>query len=508
VEYVRGSTVDFDDATINSISEGGGEAGNKYGTAATIYPTMYYSSDNRDAMAQYLFGTTYYVGGKPTIYDDGLNWTTHRMLTAGDQLKVNGAIFVTMPAAEQEVVVDAVAGLFERQEADVSDALALTDTTIYLTLYGKVGQAAADGWKAAIETQVGLLYADKTYADLTATEKQVVIAVADPAGLFYISLAGSAVYGEIGFRNGVAAAMYPTLAEAKAQSRYSKSYEDLDPATEAPYVNNDVYEALDSYYADDTARTAARDYIAAYYMSLGYVTSATYSTLNYVEKARVDQAVAGAIPSGSMKEGDYIDFLAVPGAVLKFVAEMSDALALDKSTLYNALYYNVSPTAAEGWEEDVSENGVHSTQAYYRWLSKETVSQSAAMATTVQLSEGEFYIKIENPNDYTIEIDKLRVYVRTTAGTSAEMVDAARQSLTNIYVPANEEVMVKVVASTNTVSVITWLVTAGKDTTTAQTLAAEVWTKIQNGTVAWTITAEVQASYGDEILNDTYTLTT
>ncbi|MBM4445533.1 MAG: hypothetical protein FJ020_09610, partial [Chloroflexi bacterium] len=43
VSYAKGNSVDFNDATLNQIAEGGGEAGYKFGLAATLYPTYRYS---------------------------------------------------------------------------------------------------------------------------------------------------------------------------------------------------------------------------------------------------------------------------------------------------------------------------------------------------------------------------------------------------------------------------------------------------------------------------------
>jgi hypothetical protein len=491
-QYIKGSTVDFDETTINTMSDSGGEGGFKYGLMKSVYPTLWASwTDN---VAQTLFGVPYWRG-------DGVH-TYYSYLTSADQTAVDGTIFATkLSAAEQQAVVTAVDGFFARQEIDVSNAKALTATSFYLTLQSGVGQAAADGWVADIEATVGSLYAGKVYADLAAADKQVVIAVADPAGLFYKWLAGNAVYGEGAFRGGVVARMYPTLAETNAQAMYSKAYSALDAVTQAPYVNGAVYASLASYYADDVARATARAGMAYYFKSLGYVTSDNYSALNYVEKARVDQAVSASIPSGKAKERDYIDFSAIPGAVLNFVAEMGDAVPMEQSICYLALS-RTTVTSAKNFKAAV-EAGTLLRQAFYRWLAKEKVMETASAASLIQQSVGEFYFTITNPNKYEIKIDQIVFAFRTTVGASNMVIDGARQTVDSIYVPADGEVSLKVVAPTKVYDLLSWLTIAGQGAN-ARAYAAQVWSNIQAGTITWTFTAEMKVSHGDEIENYSY----
>jgi hypothetical protein len=316
--------------------------------------------------------------------------------------------------------------------------------------------------------------------------------------------------------NGVAASMYPTLTETKAQAMYSKAYSALDAVTEAPYVNGAVYAALASGYANDAARATARAGMAYYFKSLGYVTSDNYDALNYVEKARVDQAVGGSITFGSAKERDYIDFSAIPGTVAKFVAEMSDAVAIEQSICYQTLNRGTcylmpgnstglkvcyaTTTAAKNFKADV-ESGMLLRQAFYRWLAKERVKETASAATLIQQSVGEFYFKITNPNKYDIKIDNLALYFKTTAGASSQSIDAARQVLEGVWIPAKGEVDLKVLAPTKTYDLISWMAIAGINTTTARSMASQVWSKIQDGTVVWTCQADVQVSHGNDIEN-------
>jgi hypothetical protein len=128
------------------------------------------------------------------------------------------------------------------------------------------------------------------------------------------------------------------------------------------------------------------------------------------------------------------------------------------------------------------------------------------MAPTIQQSFGEFLIRFTNPNNYEITIDSLTLAFRVEAGTANEPVDAARQTLQNVWIPANEEVDIKVVATTNTIDVISWLAVAGKDTNTARSLAADVWKKIQDGTVTLSLSADAVVSHDDEIRSQNYTM--
>jgi len=551
-QYIKGSTVDFDETTINTMSDSGGESGFKFGLMKSVYYTLW--DTNKDAVAQALFPAPYWRG-------DGVN-TYYSYLTSADQTAVDTYIFgnyITgkgLSAAEQAVVTTAVQGFFDRQQIDVAAAKALTATSFYLTLYSKVGQAAAEGWRTDIESATTGLYTGKAYADLTATEKQVVIAVADPAGLFYkwmvwfsvadgvsmgafagrhysellqaekdaieatIDAAATAQIpaGATGFMNGVAAATYPTLAETMAQAMYSKAYSALDAVTEAPYVNGAVYAGLASGFASEAVRDAARSYTASSMKALGYVTSDNYSALNYVEKARVDMALYGSLTFGSAKEKDYVDLAAVPGAVLKFVAEMSDAVTIEQSICYLKLNgqscYFMPPnstgikvsypttTAAKGFKADV-EAGVKLETAFYRWLAKEKVKETASAALLIEQSVGEFYFTVTNPNKYDIKIDQIVFAFQTTAGTSSQAVDGARQTVVDIYVPAEGEVSLKVVAPTKVYDMLSWLTIAGQGAN-ARAWASEVWSKIQDGTITWTYTADMKVSHGDEIATYSY----
>jgi hypothetical protein len=225
----------------------------------------------------------------------------------------------------------------------------------------------------------------------------------------------------------------------------------------------------------------------------------------------VNAAVWAALGTGEQAYGNS----AVSGMWGKVQAEMTDAVAIDQTTLAMTLRNTMaakgfsSETAAANFKADV-EGGMLVRSAFYKWLAKESVKESAAAAVLIRESVGEFYIKITNPNEYDISIDSLKLFFRTTAGTSSEVIDGARQVLEGIYVPAkvddqDGEVVLKVLASTKTYDLLSWMAMAGVDTNTARAMANEVFDKIQAGTIVWTAEARVQFSHEDDIQSHTYT---
>ncbi|MBN2100111.1 MAG: hypothetical protein JW753_11010 [Dehalococcoidia bacterium] len=242
-------------------------------------------------------------------------------------------------------------------------------------------------------------------------------------------------------------------------------------------------------------------------------TGKTYATLDPCQQGSVAKDMWATLGAGEQGYGASV----VSGIFSKAQAEMTDAVAIDQTTLAMTLRNTMaskgfsSETAVANFKADV-EDGVLLRSAFYRWLAKESVKESAAAAVLIRESAGEFYIKITNPNEYMICIDKLQLYFRTTAGASEELIDAARQVLEYIWVPAKEgdvdgQVSLKVIAITKTYDILSWLATAGVDTNTARAMANEVFDKIQDGTIVWTAQADIQVSHEDEFQNYSYTLT-
>jgi hypothetical protein len=513
--YSKGTSVDFNDATLNQISEGGGEAGYKFGLAATLYPTYRYSTTARNFLAKTIFGSPYKIG-------DATSETTYAQLTAGDKLAVDGAIFATaLTAQEQAAVTTVIAGFFDRVDTDKAAAKLPAETSAYAILKSGAGQAAADAWMADIVA--GKNYADRFFVQLV---KQYVTAYPAAFQPFWLALGYSSVptapsnaeielvagiAGKTSFVSGTAGTMYPTQREAQAQAMYTKAYKNLS-TLEAPYADAAVYANLPSVFgtgaAADAMRAAIRSAVAAGMKLAGYITTDNYTAANEMEKAIVDQALfATALPGPSL-ERDYIEFAAVPGAILGWGAEMRPAVPMQQNIGYLTLKSKVTATAANAWVKDV-EAGTHPRQAFYRWLSKETVSQSAAMGTLIQLGLAEFTLKITNPNKYQISVDSLNLVCQVASsalGTEA-LADAARQVIPEkIWVSAEGEASIRVVAPVKTFDVITWAVLAGKSTPDAQKLGADVWSKFQAGTAEWTVVAEAKVSNDTDTATKTYTL--
>jgi hypothetical protein len=84
------------------------------------------------------------------------------------------------------------------------------------------------------------------------------------------------------------------------------------------------------------------------------------------------------------------------------------------------------------------------------------------------------------------------------------VIDGARAILQTIYVPAEGEIILKVLAPTKSYDLVSWLAMDGVNTNTARAMVSEVFGKIQAGTVVWTYTADAQVSSEDETQQYTY----
>ena len=560
-QYLKGTTGDLNDATLNQIAEGGGEPGYKFGTMKYIYPTVF--AANKDAVAAAVFGSPYKFG-------DGVSTTTYAQLTAGDQLVVDGTIFATkLSAAEQDVVTNALTGFFNRQEVDTSAAKAMQQNTAYGILYGTVSASAAEAWKtdatawmAALNAKAAADYSGKTYVQLTYAQKETVKAAVFAAGTINPEYAFFRAMTKDSFRNGTASAIYTVSRDAIVAAQYpGKTYATLNPILEGPVVDAMLWAQLDAVgqatvdgavaftltdqasldyalslvsatsvagfdaevaagtkmdwafykwlayesFRNGTAATFYPTQVAAKVTeakTAGYITATTYAACNAYEKIVVNGMVWSALGAG---EQGYVLGLALPGLFGLVQAEMTDAVSLDQTICYLTLYGNVDATSAEGWKKDVTA-GVNQRQAFYRWLAKEGVSALGAAASLIQLSLQEFYFKVTNPNNYEISLDSLNINFTVEASTG-ETVTAAKQSLGEpVWVPAKQAVNVRVLAPVKTMDVITWQVLIGKPTSQAMALAADVWGQIQAGTAKWAVAVEATVSSEKETLTETYNL--
>ena len=534
-QYLLGSKGTFDAGVFNSMAEGGGEAGFKFGLAGAAYPSYHFSTATKDAVANAVFPPPYTVLGVK-IYKNPAQKaaTTFAMIGAGDQSAVLGTIFATQfTAAEQDMVVTAVAGFFNRQENDTAASKAPAATSAYAILKG-VSQSAADAWAA--DVAAGKDLADSFFIRLV---RSSVAAYPTQFGLPANPTdaqidAVSLVFGKSSFTDGTAGSFYAptklagqtqTIGDTTAQAKYGKAYKDLNVAMgEKATVDGMINAALPSAFATKAASigmtrdalvAVTRDGTAASMAALGYIASThtTYAACTGVEKATVDQGVSAAVVTvtGSPAlEWEYVTFSAVPGAIMGWASELGPALTLDKTICYAALNSSVGLSAAEQWMADVTA-GVHPRQAYYRWLAKGGVVAMGAANPLIRLAVGEFSFKIDNTWGDEISLDSLNINFQiksTVLSATGDMVDTAKMALGDaVYVP-KEGIILRLMAPIKQLDMITWLVMSGKDSTTAGKLAANAFDQVLAGTMTWVVTVNATISNAaGETITETYNLT-
>jgi hypothetical protein len=526
VQYQKGTTGDLDDATLNQTTESFGASNYRYGLAATVYPS-YYSTAARDAMAR----ATPSIGS-PYKFGDNVTPTTYAQLTANDKSVVDGRIFAALNQREQDAVADAIVGFFDRVSADMAAAKAPAETSAYAVLKQSIGEAAANSWASDVLT--GKDYADRFFVHAVKQYMTIMPSAFEPfwLGLGYPVVPPSPsdaeiemvarIAGETNFVNGIAGTMYPTQAEQQSQAMYGKTYATLS-VLEAPYVNAAVYAGLPSAFGTgataDTLRAGVRQATTTNLRTFYNLSTDNYATLKGVEKAQIDQAIfqqldvkdscgnyAKPLVFGPHLERDYIDFAAVPGAVLGWGAELAPAVPMNQNLAYLTLESSVDTTSAIGWIRDVTA-GVSPSQAFYRWLAKEQVSEMSAIGTMVQLSVQEFYFEVTNTNSYDVSLDSLSLDFQVKASTGESISVAKQASGDKIWIPAKTEVIIRLLAPVKTLDVIAWAVMGGKDSGTAQMLASDVWSQIQTGGAEWDVIVETEVSNKSETQTETYAQT-
>ena len=523
-QYWKGTTGEFDIATLDQMAESLGETNYRFGVAANIYPTYHYSTAARDAMAR----ATPSIGS-PYKFGDNVTATTYAQLTASDKAVVDGQIFAALDLKEQDAVADIIAGFFARVSEDMAGAKVPGETSAFAVLKQSVGEAAANSW--ANDVLAGKDYADRFFVYAV---KQYVTIMPSAFESFWLGLGYpgipsspsdaeiemvARIAGETNFVNGIAGIMYPLQAEQQSQAMYGKTYAALS-AFEAPYVNAAVYASLPSAFgtgaAADASRAAVRQAMTTSLKTLFSLSTDNYDSLRGVEKALVNQAIfqqldardncgnyAKPLGSGPHLERDYVDFAAVPGAVLGWGAELAPAIPMNQNLAYLTLESSVDTTSAISWMEDVID-GVSPKQAFYRWLAKEGVSQMSSAGTMIQVSVQEFYFKVDNPNEYDVSLDSLSLDFQVKASTGEE-VDVSKQALNDkIWVPRRNEVVLHILAPVKTMDVISWAVMGGEDSVSAQALASDVWGKIQDGKAEWSIVAQATVANKSETQTETY----
>jgi hypothetical protein len=432
-QYLKGSTVDFDDATVNSAASGGGEPGFLYGTAMTIYADTYYSQTALDDMAATLFPPPYVILPTPAY----LTKTTYAQLQAADQTTVQAYIFASMPEAEQTVVNDAVTGFWNRYDADLADAIPMDENTAYGILASSVSSTAADEWaadaeawmaalEAAAQADYGVTYANATYAEKMTLQATVLAAGnISPELAFYKAMTADAL------RNGTASSTYPTQRDAEVALLYpGKTYAQLNPVTQAPVVDAYVWAGLTDAQkgvvnaaveglfnlamAENTDNTllpltsnvcyttlltlpplmgggqaAANAWVAAvtgttpgtgaealaFYEQLGAgdpaVGQATWkSLLSYNYYGTMDYSSLTTDEQAVIDQADA-------GMMGLATVQRLPALPLDQNVIYTEVLAAVGPGAQAGWVTDV-QAGMNMEWATYKWMAYESFRNGTA----------------------------------------------------------------------------------------------------------------------------------
>ncbi len=211
-QFTKGATVDFDEATINSMATA--ESGVLYGTAKAIYHSVW--AANQEAVANAMFPPPYWKGDGTT--------TQYIMLASGDQSAVDATIFATkLTTAEQDIVRNAVNGMFSGYDEELAAAKPMTQNTAYGILYYSVSAAAgtawatdATAWMTALNAKAAADYSGKTFAQLTYAQRQTVMTAVfnNGAGTINPEYAFWRAMVQDGFRNGNASARWPDKRDA------------------------------------------------------------------------------------------------------------------------------------------------------------------------------------------------------------------------------------------------------------------------------------------------------
>ena len=566
-QFSKGVTVDFDEDTINQAAANT-EANVRYGTAKKIYHSVW--AANQEAVANYLFPAPYWKGDGTT--------TQYSMLSSGDQTAVDGAVFASkLNAAEQDKVTEAVGGLFGLYDAETAAAMPLEQNTAYGILYvtdntgamSAAWKADAEAWVTALDGYAGANFDGKAFAALTWAQRQAAMAAVfnKGAGTINPEYAFWRAMTQNSFRNGVASTMNPTVRDNVTATYFpGKAYAELD-CVQGPTVDARVWyrlladnltapvemtvggmlasqPTLEGVFAGKGMASAQAGFAAevaggmnvelAFYKWLGYESirnsfvmgyyptvlgarlaelypDREYASLTKCEQMALAAAVWAALDPYEQGFGDAV----VAGLWAKVQAEMTDAVAMDQTTLVRGPDWSDATAGTEtsviNWKKDV-ESGLAVPAAYYRWLAKESLIALKGMGTLIRLSQAEFIFKVTNPNKYAISLESAEFffYVNSTAVSQAgTRVAAAKVAMNDrIWVPAEDELLVKVAAPVKVMDMVTWLVMAGETTANAQRLAADVWAQYQAGTQTWSVTIEsyVSDDKGANQVTATYTI--
>ena len=456
-----------------------------------------------------------------------LKGKSYSALDCVEKPQVDGAVWAALTAGQQANVTERVTGTFTLATEQVNGVTSDNQNIYYYTLSGALGltdnlttdnstaTASAD-WLAAVNgTDPGTSENTSFYAEILGgqtgwknmlaykyfglafdnlTDASKAVVVQSDLGTFALSVAQRS--DAMALTSNV---LYQTLAGSVSATAAAGWAADVGAG-----MNREL--ALYKWMAYEGFRNgiiAAQQYYPTQ-LAAKMPAGKTWATLSACEQRTVAADMWASLGAGEQTYGAGV----VSGIFGKAQAEMTDAVALNQTTLSMALRATggaaySSETAATNFKTDV-ESGMSVRQAFYRWLAKENVKQMGSSALLIQMSVGEFYFKVTNPNKYEIAIDEVVFHFQTTAGASSEVIDGARAILQTIYVPAEGEIILKVLAPTKSYDLVSWLAMDGVNTNTARAMVSEVFGKIQAGTVVWTYTADAQVSSEDETQQYTY----
>jgi hypothetical protein len=462
-----------------------------------------------------------------------LKGKSYSALDCVEKPQVDGAVWAALTSAQQANVTERVAGIFTLATEQVNGVTSDNQNIYYYTLSGALGltdnlttdnstaQASADWLDAVDGTTPGTSENTSFYAEILGGQSTW-------KSMLTYKYFGTDNYSALSTAS-------KAVIDQSDLGTFALSVAQRSPAM--PLTSNILYQTLAGSVSATAATGWATDVGAgmnrelAFYKWLAYEgfrngiiaaqqyyptqlaakmpAGKTWSTLSACEQRTVAADMWASLGAGEQTYGAGV----VSGIFGKAQAEMTDAVALNQTALSMALRATggaaySSETAATNFKANV-ESGMSVRQAFYRWLAKENVKQMASSAVLIQMSVGEFYFKVTNPNKYEITIDEVVFHFQTTAGASSEVIDGARAILQTICVPAEGEIILKVLAPTKAYDLISWLVMDGKDSNTARAMASEVFSKIQDTTNPmtaedWTYTADAQVSNADETQEYSY----
>lgn len=563
-QYLKGATVDMDDATLNSMAEGGGEGGANsifMGTgpafqgqlpACKEYANL--GTPEEGAVADFIYDMAYeaaiaaayeaaYLAELETAdWEDALEAAEAARDAAYDtayDTAYDAAIDAGLTEARAEEKATTLAeyaghtAFMTELETNWTDAVAACEAAGDAAAEADATIAAAEAAAEAAETQdlkevvsaelvafLGLVDAAIADADVTLQENPAYITLYELPGLSWFGSWSQGAWpaknafwaswpdpagrgGECEFTDWVAA---NGLADATGNEDYT--WEGVAGAKYAE-LDKDDRDAID---AD---------------LALFYATMATQADPGLVAASMMGALRPDHMMEALVVQGNPPEDISGPDAMMmllgtKYPDELRAGFAASTDVgrqceAWDVLCKELGTPQAAGWAADI-EAGVHPRQAFFRWIARIAVGAMGAAGVLVELSVGEFSFKITNPNEYFVSVDNLSVNISVNSDGfgyyDAIDVDAAKLAVGDkMWIPeakdgVDGEVIVKLSAPIKWYDVVTWLVMGGYDSTAAGTYASDVWKQIHlDGTAVFDVTVEATISSEEETITQSFDLT-